>query len=91
MGKRRVGEALYATNPSRRMWKGVALKCEAVTARQGEAPWIMRDPGFGAARLMWGTAASLPSLLLKRFPTLSSACRFRDKFVQRSVITLPET
>lgn len=58
--------------------------------REG-APWIMRDRGCGAARLMWGMAASIPSVLLKRFPTRSSACRFRHKFVQRSVITLPET
>lgn len=38
-----------------------------------------------------GEAASLPPILLKTFPTRSSVCRFRYKFVQRSVITLPET
>lgn len=38
-----------------------------------------------------GAAAFLSCALLKRFWTCSSACRFRYKFVQRSVITLPET
>lgn len=78
VGKRRVGEALYDTTASRRMWKGMALKSEAVMDNVGSWVWSSQ-------------AAPLPSILLKRFPTRSSACRFRDKFVQRSVITLPET
>lgn len=53
VGNRRVGAVLYPTNPSMRVWKGVAHQSEPVD-REG-VPWTMWDGGFGAARLMRGT------------------------------------
>lgn len=53
VGKRRLGEALYATNPSMRMGKGMAHKSEAVHSQAGRGSMGMWDRGFGAARLMW--------------------------------------
>lgn len=66
-----MGEALYPTNPSMRVWKGVPHQSEAADNGQcgqpgkGRAPWTMWDPGVGAARLMWGTERErqLPSRL----------------------------
>lgn len=95
VGKRRVGEALYPTNPSMRMSMRMYHKSEAVgcQVRGGSVDnvgsWVwssQADVGHGA-----GEAASLLPILLKRFPTHSSVCRFRYKFLQRSVVTLPET